>query len=222
MSLRLYYHPLSLFCHKVLVALYENETPFEKRLVDFGDAEAAAELGALWPPRQFPVLCDGDRVLPETSVIIEYLDLHHPGPRPLVPTDREQALDVRRWDRFFDLHVAVKLNVAVLDRIKPEGRRDPIGAEDAKAALTVLYGVLEAQLDGKAWVTGDAFTMADCAGSTALFYAGCIQPFGQDFPRVSAYFDRLRARPSFARVLDEARPYFEMFPYYDQMPAHLR
>jgi glutathione S-transferase len=221
MTLTLLFHPLSSFCHKVLIALYENDTPFQPRIIDLGDAASRARLIELWPLAKFPVLRDEERnrSVPETSIIIEYLQLHYPGPVRLLPDDAEAQLQVRLWDRFFDLHVNVPVQKIVGDRLKPEERRDAQGVEQEKAALATAYGVLEKQLAGKEWAVGDAFTMADCAAAPALFYASILQPFGPQHRGLSAYFERLLQRPSVARTLAEARPYFSMFPYKEAMPA---
>jgi glutathione S-transferase len=213
-TLRLYYHPFSSFCQKVLVALYERDVPFEGELVGGGDPQAQARLEALWPMGKFPVLVDEARGLtvPESSVIIEYLDHACAGP-PLVPANADAALPVRIWDRFFDNYVELSLQKVVGDTFRPEGRGDPQGIEDAKGVLAKAYPMIETQLarHGGDWATGDAFTLADCAAAPALFYANTIVPFA-GHRRVEAYFERLLARPSFARAVDEARPYRHFFP----------
>lgn len=221
MTLTLLFHPLSSFCHKVIIALYENGTKFRPQIIDLGDAESRARLIELWPLAKFPVLRDEERdqTVPETSIIIEYLQLHYPGPIRLLPDDVEVQLQVRLWDRFFDLHVNVPEQKIVGDRLKPEGRRDPQGVEQEKAALATAYDILEKQLAGKEWATGDGFTMADCAAAPALFYAAIVQPFKAQHRALAAYFERLLQRPSVARVIAEARPYFPMFPYMEAMPA---
>jgi glutathione S-transferase len=67
-------------------------------------------------------------------------------------------------------------------------------------------------MQSKTWALGDDFTLADCAAAPALFYANTVVPFGQTEKNLSAYLDRLMARPSFARVIEEAEPYFKLFP----------
>lgn len=221
MTLTLYFHPLSSFCHKVLIAFYENATPFHPQIVDLGDSASRAKLAQVWPLAKFPVLRDEKlgRSVPETSVIIEYLQQHYPGPVRLLPEDAEAQLQVRLWDRFFDLHVNVPEQKIVGDRLKPENRRDPQAVEQEKAALAIAYDILEKQLAGKEWAAGNAFTMADCAAAPALFYASLVRPFETKHRLLAAYFDRLMQRPSVARVIAEARPYFWMFPYKEAMPA---
>ncbi|WP_040677483.1 glutathione S-transferase family protein [Nitratireductor pacificus] len=220
MSLTLHQHPLASFCHKVLIALYENGTAFDKVLVDLGDPASADAFRALWPLGKMPVLHDAARgaTVPETSIIIEYLDLHHPGRLRMIPEDPEAALQVRLWDRFFDLHVSDPMQTIVLDRIRPDDGKDPHGVAAARAALDVAYALIDRQVANREWATGDAFTMADCSATPALFYAGIVHPFDDRYAAVAAYFERLIARPSARRVLAEAQPYFRFFPYRDAMP----
>lgn len=214
MTLTLHFHPFSSFCQKVLTALYERDVPFAPRIVDLGDPADRATLEALWPMAKFPVLRDesAGRTIAEGSVIVEYLDRFGSGPR-LVPEDAEAALDVRLWDRVFDLYVDVPLQKVVGDRLRPEGVRDPFGVQEAKAALGRAYGTVEAELArrGGEWMCGGDFTLADCAAAPAMFYANMIVPFGER-PHLAAYYERLRGRPSFARAVDEARPYRGFFP----------
>jgi len=212
MSLTLYFHPLSCYCQKVLVALYENGTPFTPRLVNLGDPGERADFQKLWPIGKFPLLADGARLVPESSIIIEYLTQHHPGAQALLPADPAQALDIRRLDRFFDLYVTAPMQKIVLDRIRPAESKDPLGVDEAREMLKRAYGVLEAELDGRIWVTGESFTMADCSAAPALFYAERCVSFQSGYPHLAAYFERLRTRPSFARALAEAEPYFQFFP----------
>ena len=212
--LTLYFHPFSSFCQKALVALYERGVDFEPRLVDLGDPEQRAALAALWPMAKFPVLRDeaARTIVAEASLIVEYLDRFGDS-QPLVPVERDEALDVRLWDRVFDLYVEVPLQKVVGDSFRPEGAHDPHGVEDAKRALGQSYRMIDDELArrGSEWICGDSFTLADCAAAPALFYANIIVPLaGHD--HLSAYFERLSARPSFARAVDEARPYRSFFP----------
>ena len=221
MTLTLHHHPLSSFCHKVLVALYENGTPFTHHVVNLGDPDARAAFLAMWPVGKIPVLRDEGRgqTVPETSVIIEYLDLHHPGPHPLLPADKAQQLEVRLWDRFFDQYVQGPMQKIVGDRLRPDGQRDPRGVEEAVAGLRKAYDMLEDRMTTRTWAAGDAFSLADCAAAPALFYAGIVSPFPAGHVHLAAYFERLMDRPSVRRVIDEARPYFAMFPFKDDIPA---
>ena len=214
MTLKLYYHPLSSFCHKVLVALYENATPFQPVVVDFFNEESAARHKAMWPIGKIPVLRDEarDRVVPETSIIIEYLAQHYPGRVNLVSTDADMARQIRLRDRFYDLYVNVPMQKVVTDRLRPEGKNDPFGVEEAKAVLHTAYDMIDKDMAGKSWVMGDDFSMADCAAAGALFYANSQVPIPATHKNAAAYLERLLARPSYARVMKEAEPYFKMIP----------
>lgn len=213
MSLTYHYHPLASFCWKPLIALYENATPFERVVVNLGDAESTAAFKKLWPIGKMPVLHDAarDRVVPESSIVIEYLSTYYPGPVALVPSDPEDAWRTRFWDRFYDHWVHHPMQKIVTDRIRPAGLNDPHGVEVARKEIETAYGVIEREMTDKIWAIGEAFTMADCAAAPALFYANRVLPFGAH-TRTAAYLERLKARPSFARVLEEAEPYFKFFP----------
>jgi glutathione S-transferase len=219
--LTLLYHPLASFCHKVLVALYEAGTPFRGEIIDFGNPDSSARLTAIWPVGKFPVLEDSrtGRVLPESSIIIDYLDRHFPGRSPLLPADGEAALETRLWDRFFDNYVQTPMQKIVGDRLRPEGARDPHGVAEAHATLVTAYAMVDHRMAGRTWIMGEAFTLAECAAAPALFYAGIVAPFDPAQANLAAYFERLLERPSVRRVIDEARPYFQNFPYRDAMPA---
>jgi glutathione S-transferase len=216
MTLLLYAHPLSSYCWKVLIPLYENGTAFEFRQLDQEHPENGAEFAALWPLAKFPLLADNGRAVVESSVIIEYLDLHHPGPVRMVPADAEAALEVRTLDRAFDNYVMAPTQKIVFDRIRPDGARNPADQADARALLDRAYDWLEGRLARRAWAAGDAFGLADCAAAPALHYADKVHAFRGRLPLLTAYLGRLEARPSFARVLEEAGPYAHMFP---QEPA---
>ena len=214
MALKLYYHPLASFCWKALIALYENGTPFEPHIVDLGDPMANAAFKKIWPIGKFPVLRDDakDRTIPESSIIIEYLAQHYPGKTQLVPADADLAREARLQDRFYDLYVHQPMQQIVADRLRPAGKNDPHGVEQARALLQKSLGMIDGEMARKTWAAGDAFSMADCAAAPALFYADKVMPFGETHRTVAAYLERLKGRQSFARVLEEAQPYFAMFP----------
>ena len=214
MSLKLYFHPLSSFCQKALVALYENDTPFEPHIVDLADAKSSAAFKAIWPIGRFPVLRDeaNDCTVPESSIIIEYLAQHYPGKTQLVPADAELARQMRLQDRFYDLYVNVPMQKVVTDKLRPSGKNDPYGVEAARTLLHTACSMVEQDMATKTWATGDAFTMADCAAAPALFYANMLTPLGDAYPNAAACLRRLMDRPSFARAIKEARPYFALVP----------
>lgn len=212
MGMQLYAHPFSSYCQKVLIALYENAIRFEFRMLAPDDARVMAELEAIWPFRRFPVLVDDGRAVREVSIIIEHLQLRHPGPVRLIPADPAAALDVRFMDRFFDNYVSTPQQKVVFDSMRPAEHRDPQGVAEARAMLDTAYRWLDEVMAGREWAAGGAFSLADCAAAPFLFYADWTHPIGDAFPNVRAYRRRLLARPSFARAVDEARPYRPLFP----------
>ena len=225
MSLILYFHPLSSFCHKVLAALYENDTKFSEAHAssDLGNEASAAEMKKLWPIGKFPLLRDTARdwTIPESSIIIEYLDQHYPGKTKLIPADPDLARQTRMRDRFFDMYVHEPMQKIVADTFRPAGQKDEIGVAQAKARLETSYGMIDREMATKSWAMGDAFGMADCAAAPALMYANVLAPFG-DHKNVTSYLDRLMRRASFARAFKEAKPYFKNFPMADQFMVTYR
>jgi glutathione S-transferase len=198
----------------VLIALYENDTPFEPHLVNLMDDASSAEFKKIWPIGKFPVLRDktNRRAIPESSIIIEYLAQHYPGRTQLIPEDPELARETRMRDRFYDLHIHMQMQKVVGDRLRPPGEKDPHGVAQAKAMMQTALGMMDEEMATRTWAMGDAFGMADCAAAPALYYANLVMPFGRTNKNMAAYFDRLMARPSFARAVKEADPYRAMFP----------
>jgi glutathione S-transferase len=210
MALELFYHPFSSYSWKVLIPLYEAGTKFEPKVVD--NPTTAAEWQQLWPIAKFPVLVDGERMLPEASIIIEYLDMHYPAAAPMLPADPAERLEVRLLDRFFDNYVHTPTQAKVRDRMREPGRRDSQGIEEAGAMLDKSYDWLDQRMAGREWAVGDGFTLADCAAAPALFYADWMHPIDEGFRNVAAYRARLLARPSVKRSVDDARPSRVLFP----------
>jgi glutathione S-transferase len=210
--MKLYAHPFSSYCQKVLIALYENSIPFEFRMLAPGDERVAAEHAALWPLRRMPVLVDDGRTVVETSIIIEHLGLHHPGPVRLIPEDPRAALDVRMMDRFSDNYIMTPMQKIVVDCIRAAEDRDRQGVAEARATLDTAYRWLDEAMAGHEWAAGSTFSLADCAAAPALFYADWVHPIDGTLSNLRAYRRRLLARPSFARAVEEARPYRPLFP----------
>ena len=208
----LYAHPFSSYCQKVLIALYENATPFEMRLLGPENPQVAEDLRQLWPLMRFPVLVDRGRTVLEASIIIEHLAHFHPGSARFIPDDPKAALDVRMLDRVFDNYVMTPMQKLVADRIRLEPDRDVFGVIEARRVLDTTYGWLDRLLVGRLWAAGDTFTLADCAAAPSLFYADWAHPIDAAHTTLRAYRSRLLARPSFARAVDEARPYRALFP----------
>jgi glutathione S-transferase len=212
MSLKLYAHPFSSYCQKVLVALYENDTPFEWCLLSPDHPQALQDWARLWPLQRMPVLVDAGRTVVESTIIIEHLGLHHPGPVSLLPADPRAALEVRGMDRFFDNYISTPQQKIVFDSLRPEVERDARGVADARAMLDTAYGWLDQAMSGREWAAGETFSLADCAAAPFLFYADWTHRIDPSFANVIGYRQRLLARPSFARAVDEARPYRPLFP----------
>jgi glutathione S-transferase len=198
----------------VVTALYESGTPFTPKTVNLQDEAERAALVKLYPVGKFPVLRDEDRDLtvPESTIIIEHLAQQHPAAASLVPSDPKLALAVRAQDRFYDLYVHNQMQTIVGDRLRAANVKDPTGVAFARGRLATSYDMIERDMAGKTWATGEQFTMADCAAAPALFYANKVQPFEDTHPKLLAYFTRLSERPSFRRALDEAEPYMKFFP----------
>ena len=215
MSLTLFLHPLSSYCHKALIALYENGTPFTPQLVELQKPESRDAFKAIWPAGKFPVLREeaNGRVIPESTSVIEYLAWRYPGAVKLIPDDPAAAFEVRAADRFYDLHVHTHMQRIIGERLRPAERKDPYGLEQASTALSIGLGIAEKTMVGRTWAAGEAFSMADCAAAPALFYADmAVAPLAASYPNLAAYLDRLKLRPSYARALEEAQPYMQFVP----------
>jgi glutathione S-transferase len=224
MALTLYYHPLSSFCHKVLIALYEHNMAFEPRIIDLGNEADRAALSALWPFAKFPLLWDAStqRAVPESSIIIEFLDqiLASGGANhtPLIPADAATALAVRLWDRTMDHHVQRPMQAIVAN----EYSAVKTDAAANRSTLSTAYALLDTQLQDREWLASPSFSLADCAAAPALFYGATVQPIPEALTNLHAYILRVFARPSVQRVLAEAKPFFKMYPFASQIPARFR
>jgi glutathione S-transferase len=210
MALSLYAHPFSSYCQKVLVALYENDVPFEYRMIE--DPSAMAELKSRWPFARFPILVDDGRTVVESTIIIEHLMLKHGGRVRWLPADPIEALEVRFLDRFFDNDVMAAMQKPVLEAIRKDDARRDEAMSVARRVLDLAYDWLEQRLAGRTWAAGETLSLADCAAAPSLFYADWVHPIADTFPTLRAYRSRLLAWPSFARAVDEARPYRHYFP----------
>ena len=212
MTLTLYAHPFSSYCQKVLIALYENDTPFDYSVIGGEDPAVGEGWARLWPMKRMPVLVDGERTILESSTIIEYLDLKYPGPAPMIPADADAALKVRMMDRIFDNYVMTPMQRFTFDLLRPAESRDAYGVQQARDMLDVSYAWLDKELAGRTWATGESFTMADCAAAPSLFYADWTYEIPAEFPNLRAYRARLLKRPAVARAVDGGRPFRHYFP----------
>ena len=212
MALELYAHPFSSYSQKVLIALYENGTPFQWRLLAPEQPDIYRTFVGFWPMKRFPVLVEDGRIVPEATTIIEYLGIHHPGPASLLPHDPAAALEVRSMDRFFDNYISTPQQKIVFDSMRPEGQKDVTGVADAREMLETAYAWLDKTMATREWATGNTFSLADCGAAPFLFYADWSHRIDTKFANVIAYRKRLLARPSVVRAVDEARPYRHFFP----------
>ncbi|HEY1930368.1 MAG TPA: glutathione S-transferase family protein [Caulobacteraceae bacterium] len=212
MPLTLYFHPLSSFCWKALIALYDADIRFEPKVVDLGDPAERTAFQAVWPLAKFPVLRDEarGRTVPESTIIIDYLAQCEPAAAALIPADPDLAREVRLLDRLIDNYIHLPLQQIVNERLRPAGQHDPFGADRARDGLRQGYDLVAPMIAGP-WAMGETFTLADCAALPALHYADYAVSLS-DWPALAAYLERLKARPSVARVLHEAQPFFEYFP----------
>jgi glutathione S-transferase len=212
MTLTLHEHPFASYCWKPLVALCERDVPFERAQVD--DEADRARLAELWPLASIPLLVDdaAGLALPESTIVVEYLDRFGDAP-PLIPTDPDAALRARLWDRVIDGHVQTPMQKIVLDNLRPAGASDAHRIEEARGKLDQVYALLDGRLRANEWLAGPDFTLADCAAAPALFYARAVRRWDEaNLPDLTRYYEALTARPSVARVIDEARPFREFFP----------
>jgi glutathione S-transferase len=210
MTLAMYLHPLSSYVQKAKTAFYEKAVPFEAKMLD-GSEPVASEFSALWPIGRFPVVTDGNELVFEATGIIEHLEVRFPDAPRLIPANPAAAAEVRMWDRFFDNYVNYPQQRIVYLAI---GREPDDGQDGArwKAEFDKAYALLDKRMEGREWAAADQFSLADCAAAPALLYADWTYAIPREFKHLWAYRDRLLARPSYARALDEARPYRHMFP----------
>ncbi|KUO54843.1 MAG: glutathione S-transferase [Sphingomonadales bacterium BRH_c42] len=210
MTIELFAHPFSSYCQKALIAFYENDIPFTYRMME--DAGVGEELASLWPMKKFPILREADHVVLEASIIVEYLHVRHPGPVRLIPDDPDDAVEARMLDRFIDNYVMTPQGKFVVDALRPPECRDPYGVEEARKMLDTSYAWLDQRMQGRTWAAGETFTLADCAAAPSLFYADWTHRIPERYQHLTAYRARLLERPSFARAVNEARPFRHYFP----------
>ena len=212
MTLQLFAHPFSSYCQKALIAFYENDIPFTFRMLSSDEPENGEEFARNWPIKRFPILLDAGRTILEATSIIEHLEANYAGPVRLIPEDPRAAVEVRMLDRVFDNYVMTPQGKCVFDALRQPRDRDPYGVAEARAMLETAYAWLDERMAGREWAVGETFSLADCAAAPSLFYADWTHAIDARFGALIAYRRRLLARPSFARAVDEARPYRKYFP----------
>ena len=214
MTLTLYSHPLASYCWKPLIALYDNGIVFEIVEVNLGDAPSRLAFSQIWPLLKFPVLVDDERgqTVVGSAAVIDYIDRFAAPAALMIPANPDLGWQVRMWDRLFDDHFQTPMQRMVADALRAPGDRDALGVEQACAELRSAYPVFEERVPADGWFLGESFTLADCSALPALFWADTVEPFGDMHPKLGAYLARLKQRPSVARVLKEAEPFFGWFP----------
>lgn len=207
--MKLYYHPMSTYSQKVLIALAEKGLEFEPQVVKLMDPEERETYREIYPMGKIPLLVlDDGHIVPESSIIIEYLD--GLGGDRLIPDDAERARKVRFKDRMFDLYLSDSIGTLFWQQMKPEAERDAERIETAKFRIGVMYRFMQSELGNQPWANGDTFSMSDCAAAAALYYAPRLAPF-DEHENVVAYWERLRARETVQKVHEEVAPYLEAF-----------
>ena len=209
---QIYGHPFSSYTWKALIALYERGVGFEFMMLGPDHPANNEFVARAAPTGQFPVLVDGERVVIESAAVIEYLDLHHGDAPPMVPADPRAAIAARQMDGVFDDYVIAPLQRMVAAVLREEGKRDPHVEGEVKAVLDKSYAWLDRWMSSRTWAANDGFGIADCAAAAALFYANWAFPIPETNAALRDYRARLLARPSIARVIDEARPWRDYFP----------
>ena len=214
MTLTLHYHPLASFCWKPLIALYERAIDFDRVVVNLGDAQSRDAFAKVWPPLKFPVLVDEERKLTiaESTVVIDYLDGFTASAPPMTPQDPDLAWQVRMWDRLFDNMLHLPMQRIVANALRPPESRDAFGEHQARDEIATAYDFIENRVPENGFMLGERLTLADCSALPALFWSDTVVPLTPEQPRLRAYLRRLKDRPSIARVLGEAEPYFHFFP----------
>ncbi|MGL4768116.1 MAG: glutathione S-transferase family protein [Formosimonas sp.] len=212
MSLKLHYIVTSTYSAKALLAFYEKGIAFDKAPVDFSTPEKHAEFKKLYPMGKAPLLTGNDDIfVPESTTIVEYLEDNFPNQGPqLIPSDKTAARRTRLKDRMIDLYVNNNVGKLFFGTRKPEAEQDKAALEAAHKQIDEILPWLEKDLAGKSYLGGDNVSMADLALFAPLFYAKQLHPYSQH-ANLSAWLDRMMARPSVQTHLAELMPYLEAF-----------
>lgn len=205
--MKLYYHPLSTYSQKVVMALHEKQMPFEPHIVNMLEEAERKKYREIYPLGKIPLLIlDDGHMIPESTIIVEYADMtSDKGPR-LIPSDPQSARQVRFFDRMLDLYLNDSVANLIFEGWKPEAERDQALIDRCQERIGIMYDYLDKHLGGKTWLKEESFSMADCAAAPPLFYAQQTAPFA-DRPNISAYFERVQTRESYRKVIEEAAPY---------------
>lgn len=207
--MKLYYHPISTYSQKVLIAFYEKGLAFEPQIVQLMDPDAGKKYRNVYPMGKIPCLVlDDGHLIPESSIIIDYIDrLAKPT---LLNNDPTKARKIRFKDRMFDLYLNDNVVTLLFQNMKPENERDKEKIERARFQIKNMYESMDKDFADQPFANGAEFTMSDCAAAPALFYAQQNAPFDQ-YRNICTYWDRLSSRPSVRRTQEEAAPAIAAF-----------
>lgn len=206
--MELYFSYPSPYCQKVLIALYEKKIAFVGKLVNLADPADKAEYQAIYPLGKVPLLCtDDNKLVPESSIIIEFLDQVEPAHR-LIPLETDHARNVRLWDRLADQYLCASVMNMLMESRKPTAQQNAADIERWSRTLGTMYRMIDDQLARFPYLAGMEFSMADCAALPGLYYSSQFASL-KGFPRLSSYFESLMLRASVMRVVDDAAPYIK-------------
>lgn len=205
--MKLYYFPLSTYSQKVLIALYEKGMEFDAEITNLFDPDVASKYREIYPMGKVPLLLDDDEhMVPESSIIIEYIDkMAEPT---LIKGDADQSRKIRFKDRMYDLYLNESVTTLLFQNMKPEDQRDQSRMATAQSRIDVMYMFMESEFEKQPFSSGNEFSLSDCAAAAGLFYAEQQAPFA-DRPNLQRYWERLKSMPSVQRVHAEAAPYLE-------------
>lgn len=207
--MKLYHHPMSTFSQKAMIALEEKGLEYDPCVVQLMDPQGKEDYRKIYPMGKIPMLqLADDHIIPESSIIIEYLD--EIAPPRLIPEDTQYARKTRFKDRMFDNYLNESVGTVFFQNLKPEEQRNHEAIADAQFRISVMYQFMDGELAKQTFACGDQFTMADCAAAAALFYCPTIAPFS-DKPNIVRYWEQLKARPSIKAVHEKVAPHLAAF-----------
>lgn len=199
--MELFYHPLSRYSQKVLIALYEKQANFYPRITDLRDPFARQTFQQFYPPAKLPLLKTQEgQLIPESSIIIEYLDRHFSNSTELLPAEPERNLAVRLFDRIIDNDINNPLFQLEKLKILPEGNEFEI--KQIEKQMFIQFQRLDAHLTQNHWVCGDSFTLADCALIPCLSYSFSHLNL-LDLDELVRYWQQAQLRGAWMLVLEE-------------------
>lgn len=210
--MKFYYAPASSYCQRVLIALVEKNINFTPIEVNLFDPKVRSHYMQINPFGKIPTLVtENGQVIFEASIIIQYLEQMFPPEPRLIPKDPELALEVRFLERILDVYINAGREALFADTQRPIEERGGKQVMKAKGLLETACNLLEKRLQGRTWLAGEEFSLADCAAAPTLTYLRIVYSY-QDLPRLTDYVRRLESRASVMQVQNSG---------YDQMKQML-